>query len=126
MRKLNLIATTTVMLLCSVGPAFAQTSPGYSPGNAPSSTPAVAPTAAAPSAPLFSAKGLASLGVGLALVGAALGFGKIGGSAMDAIARQPEAAPRIQTGMLIIAAMLEGASLAAIVLAFVIGSGAAS
>ncbi|WP_300492171.1 ATP synthase F0 subunit C, partial [Flavobacterium sp.] len=45
-----------------------------------------------------------------------LGLGKIGGSAMDAIARQPEAAGKIQTAMIIIAALLEGLAFAALIL----------
>ena len=47
---------------------------------------------------------LAGIGAGLAAIGAGLGIGKIGGSAMDAIARQPEAAAKIQTAMIIAAA----------------------
>ena len=48
------------------------------------------------------------LGMGLTIIGAGIGFGKIGSSALDGMARQPEVAPRIQTAMIIIAAMLEG------------------
>ena len=44
------------------------------------------------------------VGAGLIVIGAGLGLGKIGGSAMDAIARQPEAAGKIQTAMIIIGA----------------------
>ncbi len=54
------------------------------------------------------------VGAGLIVVGAGLGLGKIGGSAMEAIARQPEAAGKIQTAMIIIGALLEGVALAAI------------
>ena len=56
------------------------------------------------------------IGAGLAVIGAGLGLGKIGGSAMDAIARQPEAAGKIQTAMIIIAALLEGLAFAALIL----------
>lgn len=56
------------------------------------------------------------VGAGLIVIGAGLGLGKIGGSAMDAIARQPEAAGKIQTAMIIIAALLEGLAFAAILL----------
>ena len=56
----------------------------------------------------------ASLGAALAVVGAGLGIGKIGGSAMDAIARQPEASGKIQTAMLIAAALIEGIGFAAL------------
>ena len=61
--------------------------------------------------------GLAALGAGLAVVGAAIGVGKIGGSAMDAIARQPEAAGKIQTAMIIAAALVEGVALFGVVAA---------
>jgi len=60
---------------------------------------------------------LAAIGAGLAVIGAGLGIGRIGGSAMDAIARQPEAAGKIQTAMIISAALIEGAALFAIVVA---------
>jgi F-type H+-transporting ATPase subunit c len=54
------------------------------------------------------------VGAGLIVIGAGLGIGKIGGSAMDAIARQPEASGKIQTAMLIAAALIEGIGFAAI------------
>jgi F-type H+-transporting ATPase subunit c len=60
---------------------------------------------------------LAGIGAGLAVIGAGLGIGRIGGSAMDAIARQPEATGKIQTAMIIAAALIEGAALFAIVVA---------
>ena len=60
---------------------------------------------------------LAAIGAGLAVIGASWGIGRIGGSAMDAIARQPEAAGKIQTAMIIAAALIEGAALFAIVVA---------
>ncbi|NQX80912.1 MAG: ATP synthase F0 subunit C [Flavobacteriaceae bacterium] len=57
---------------------------------------------------------IGGLVAGLIVIGAGLGLGKIGGSAMDAIARQPEAAGKIQTAMIIIAALLEGVAFAAL------------
>ena len=48
------------------------------------------------------------VGAGLIVIGAGLGIGRIGGSAMEAIARQPEATAKIQTAMLIAAALIEG------------------
>jgi len=60
---------------------------------------------------------LAAIGAGLAVIGAGIGIGRIGGSAMDAIARQPEAVGKIQTAMIISAALIEGAALFAIVVA---------
>lgn len=58
---------------------------------------------------------IAAIGAGIAVLGAGLGIGKIGGSAMDAIARQPEAAPKIQTAMIIAAALIEGVALFGVV-----------
>ena len=49
----------------------------------------------------------AAIGAGLAAIGAGIGIGRIGGSAMEAIARQPEVAGTIQTQMLVIAALVE-------------------
>jgi F-type H+-transporting ATPase subunit c len=60
---------------------------------------------------------LAGIGAGLAVIGAGLGIGRIGGSAMDAIARQPEATGKIQTAMIIAAALIEGVALFAVVVA---------
>ncbi len=54
------------------------------------------------------------LGAGMIVIGAGLGIGRIGGSAMEAIARQPEAAGKIQTAMLIAAALIEGIGFAAL------------
>lgn len=63
----------------------------------------------------------AGLGAGIAVLGAGLGIGKIGGSAMEAMARQPEVAGKVQTGMLIASALIEGAALFAIAVCFLIG-----
>ena len=62
---------------------------------------------------------LASIGAALAVIGAALGIGFIGGRAMEAIARQPEAASKIQTAMIISAALIEGVALFAVVVALI-------
>jgi len=62
---------------------------------------------------------LAAVGAGLAVIGASWGIGRIGGQAMDAIARQPEASSMIQTAMIISAALIEGVALFAIVVALV-------
>ncbi len=59
--------------------------------------------------------GLSAIGAGLAVIGAGVGVGKIGGSAMDAIARQPEATGKIQTAMIIAAALVEGVALFGVV-----------
>lgn len=69
--------------------------------------------------PLFGDPGLkglgAGLGAGLVIMGGAAGIGRIGGSAVESMARQPEAAGTINTAMLITAAMIEGATLFAVV-----------
>jgi F-type H+-transporting ATPase subunit c len=62
----------------------------------------------------------AGIGAGLATIGAGIGIGRIGGSATEAMARQPEIAGTIQTGGLILAALIEGAALFAIVVALLI------
>ena len=55
----------------------------------------------------------AIVGAGLVVIGVGMGIGRIGGSAMEAIARQPEAYGKIQTAMLIGAALVEGIGFAA-------------
>ena len=59
----------------------------------------------------------AAIGAGLAAIGAGIGIGNIGGSEMEAIARQPEATSKIQTNMIIAAALIEGVALFAVVVA---------
>ena len=60
------------------------------------------------------------LGAGVAVIGAAIGIGRVGGQAVEGMARQPEMGARIQTAALIFAALIEGATLFAIVVAFLI------
>ncbi len=57
----------------------------------------------------------AAIGAGIAVIGAGLGIGKIGGSAMDAIARQPNASSDIRANMIVAAALIEGVALIAVV-----------
>lgn len=61
-----------------------------------------------------------ALGAGLAVVGGGLGIGRIGASAVESIARQPEAGAAVQTAMIIAAALIEGATLFAIVVAMLV------
>ena len=56
------------------------------------------------------------IGAGLIVIGAGIGLGQIGGKAMEGIARQPEATGKIQTNMIIIAALLEGLAFGALLL----------
>ena len=90
MKALQLAALVVVVLLVAATPVMAQPPSGsYS----------------------FSGASVgAGLGAALAIVGAGIGFGKIGAAALESMARQPEVAGRVQTGMLIIAALLEGAT----------------
>lgn len=60
----------------------------------------------------------AALGAALAVIGAGFGIGKIGSSAMEAIGRQPEAADKIRTNMIIVAALIEGVALFAVAVCF--------
>lgn len=62
----------------------------------------------------------AAIGAGLAVVGAGIGIAGVGGKAVEAMARQPEMAGRVGTQGLIFAALVEGAALIAIVVAFLI------
>ncbi len=59
-------------------------------------------------------EGLNFIGAGLVVIGVGIGIGRIGGQAMEAIARQPESYGKIQTAMLIAAALIEGIGFAAL------------
>lgn len=60
-----------------------------------------------------------AVGAGIAVVGAGLGIGRIGGNMTEAMARQPEIAGQIQTAALILAALIEGAALFGLVIALI-------
>ena len=60
----------------------------------------------------------AAIGAGLAAIGAGIGIGKIGGAAMEAMARQPEMTNSIRMNMIIVAALVEGVALFAVVVCF--------
>ena len=62
----------------------------------------------------------AAVGAGLVAIGAGYGIGKIGSSAMESIARQPEAGGKIQTAMIIAAALIEGVALFGVVVCLLI------
>lgn len=59
----------------------------------------------------------ATIGGGLAVIGAGIGIGKIGGQAMDAMARQPEIQGKLQQSMIVAAALIEGATFLALIIA---------
>ena len=65
----------------------------------------------------------AALAAGIATIGAAMGIRKIGSSALESMARQPEAAGNIQTSMILAAAFVEGVSLFAVVVCLLVAVG---
>lgn len=64
----------------------------------------------------------AGIGAGIGALGAGFGIGKIGSSAMEAIARQPEASGKIQTAMIIASALIEGVALFAVLTCLLIAT----
>jgi F-type H+-transporting ATPase subunit c len=60
-----------------------------------------------------------AIGMGMVLIGAGIGLGRIGGQAAEAIARQPEAAGDIRGTALLIAFLMEGATIIAVIMALV-------
>ena len=62
----------------------------------------------------------AGLGAALTIIGAGWGFGRIGAAALESMARQPEVAGRVQTAMIVIAALLEGATFFALVICIIV------
>jgi F-type H+-transporting ATPase subunit c len=96
MKTLYRLALVLVVLLLFVAPALAQ---GTTPANATLSGGAVG----------------AGIGAGITIIGAGWGFGRIGAAALESMARQPEVAGRVQTAMIVIAALLEGATFFALI-----------
>src|SRR5260370_1405221 len=107
MNAIKQLSLVVVVILVGAAPVLAQ-------------APAGTPTSVS-----FSGAGLgAGLGMALTIIGAGYGMGRIGSAALESMARQPEVADRIQTAMIIIAAMLEGATLASVILCYLIGGAA--
>jgi F-type H+-transporting ATPase subunit c len=106
---LALLVAGLFLMFAPAAPAFAQ-------------EPAAAAEASGEQA-LISAQGAANLGatlgVGLVIIGCALGIGRIGGSAVESIARQPEAVGQISQAMIITAALIEGAALFALIICLI-------
>ena len=102
MRTLGLFCVAALVVLCMASPALAQSKDA---------------------APLYGRHIAAGLGAGLTLIGAGLGFGKIGAAALESMARQPEAADKVQTAMLIIAALLEGATFFSLIVCILMAIG---
>lgn len=110
-------ALLSAIVLCFVAaPAIAQDT---SEGETPAVVDGVAEVDPQPEpAGLFSKGGGAlgvALGAGLVMLGAGFGIGRIGGQAVEGMSRQPEAAGSIQTGMIISAALIEGATFFALI-----------
>lgn len=100
-QSLKIVAVAFVAVLLTAAPAMAQDAAGGA--------------KAAASAPLMGA----AVGAGLAIIGAGLGIGRIGGSAVEGMARQPEVAGQIQTAMIIAAALIEGATFFALLVCLI-------
>ena len=97
------LAFLVVGLVLSLSPAFAQEAHD-------------ANAAAATAAPSGLAKMGGAIGAGFAVIGAGIGIGRIGGSAVEAMARQPEISGPINNTMIVAAALIEGAALFAIII----------
>lgn len=96
MKVLKLLCLVMVVLLLTAAPAFA--------------------TDKMPDSVTLSGAGVgAGLGAAITIIGAGWGFGRIGAAALESMARQPEIAGRIQTAMIVIAALLEGATFFALI-----------
>ncbi len=67
-----------------------------------------------------SAAGFAAIGAGIASIGAGLGIGKIGTSALESIARQPESTGDIRANMIVAAALVEGVALFAVIVCLLV------
>ncbi len=97
---------------------FAAAYPALAADDSAAKTTASAVTApAAPASPVKMMGG--AVGAGLAIIGAGIGIGRIGGSAVESIARQPEMAGNIQTNMIIAAALVEGVAFFALIICFI-------
>ena len=106
MKTLQMFVLVLIVAFLFAAPALAQTSTGM------------------PNT-LVGGAGLgAGLGAALTIIGAGYGFGKLGSAALESMARQPEVAARIQTAMIIVAALLEGVTLFALVVCIVVGGNA--
>jgi F-type H+-transporting ATPase subunit c len=101
MKAVQLVALVVVVLLMTASPLFAQTG--------------------TPNTALLSGSGVgAGLGAAITILGAGYGFGRIGQAALESMARQPEVAGRAQTAMIVIAALLEGATFFALIICIIV------
>jgi len=106
----KVFALLAVMMLV-VAPALAADPEKPAGDKAPEGTPA------ASAAPLVSMNLGAAFGAGLIILGAGLGIGRIGAASVESMARQPEVAGKINMAMILSAALIEGATFFALVVA---------
>ena len=107
MKRILAVAVIGIVLGAMAGPVLAA-------ADAPEAGNAVKPSG------LTEGAGLAIIGGGLAAIGGGIGIGRVGGSMVEAIARQPEAAGQMFTPMILTAAMIEGAVLFAIAMPLIL------
>ncbi len=120
MKALKLAALVIAVLICTAGTASAYVQKTYNAEGKEVSE------KGGPDQPMFSGAAIgAGLGAALTLVGAGYGLGRIGSAALESMARQPEVAPRIMTAMIIIAAILEGATFFSLIVCILINGNAA-
>jgi len=106
MKALKLIGLALIVLLFTAAPALAEPGDGVT-------------------TMVFSGAGIgAGIGAALIMIGAGYGFGRIGSAALESMARQPEVANRIQVAMIIIAALLEGATFFGLLICMTMGGNA--
>jgi F-type H+-transporting ATPase subunit c len=115
MKALHLTCLVAMVLLVAVSPAFAYVDKSQRAGDG------SVIERGGPDNTSFTGAALgAGIGAGLTIIGAGLGFGRIGSGALESMARQPETAGRVQTAMLIIAALLEGATFFSLIVCILI------
>ncbi|MFN6379373.1 MAG: ATP synthase F0 subunit C [Flavobacteriales bacterium] len=68
-------------------------------------------------------QGLAGIGAGLSAIGAGIGVGRIGGTALESMARQPEATGDLRANMIVAAALVEGVALFAVIVCLLVALG---
>lgn len=112
MKALQVVCLAALVLVVAAAPLLAQAGgPQTVSGPGILRDPASGTAYAVPHSSTLSGAAIgAGIGVALAIVGAGYGFGRIGSAALESMARQPEIAAQIQTGMIVVAALLEGAT----------------
>ncbi len=120
LKKLGVVLAVVTIALVSLSPALAQPGRGTAAATDKIASEHGAVAINQPSSPFFGVSMGAGLGAGLVIIGAGMGFSRIGSAALESMARQPETAGRVQTAMIIIGALLEGATMLALVVCILI------